>query len=149
MTGETIKKLTVAFGLLISLTSSLLALLTGGDVFFVLVERFFIVFGVSAFLVWSVLTVINTIVIGAARESVDKLVQESEKEAAAATKEAQGLADVLKKAQEEASKGLNLDLTSEPQDDVFSPDVNASPEIKEFEPFKPKRIETDTDNVAQ
>ncbi|HCH00250.1 MAG TPA: hypothetical protein DE036_10955 [Actinobacteria bacterium] len=149
MTNETVKKLTVAFSFILSLVSSLLALATGGDIFYVIVERFFIVFAISAFLMWIVLSVISSVVIGAARDSVAKLTATVEP----APDSAQEIADALRKIQDEDTKGTSLDLTSAPLENMLStsspPNDDGSPEIKEFEPFKPKRIETDTDNVAQ
>ncbi|MBS3909696.1 MAG: hypothetical protein KGZ93_08745 [Actinobacteria bacterium] len=149
MTSETIKKLTVAFSIVLSLISSLLALATGGDIYYVIVERFFIVFAISAFLVWIVLSIIGSVVIGAARDSIAKLTATAER----SSDNAQEIADALRKAQEEDRKGTGLDLTSTPLENMLStnnpPNDADSPEIKEFEPFKPKRIETDTDNVAQ
>ena len=144
MTNETVKKLTVALSLILSLVSSLLALATGGDIFYVIVERFFIVFAISAFLVWIVLSIISSVVIGAARDSIAKLTATSE----TPTNSAQEIADALRAAQDADSKGTSLDLTSEPVEDLLSAN-DTSPDLKEFEPFKPKRIETDTDNVAQ
>lgn len=144
MTSETVKKLTVAFSFILSLVSSLLALATGGDIFYVIVERFFIVFAISAFLVWIVLNIISSVVIGAARDSIAKLTATSETPA----NNTEAIANTLRVAQDADSKGTSLDLTSEPVENLLSAD-GASPDIKEFEPFKPKRIETDKDNVAQ
>lgn len=149
MTNETVRKLTVAFSFILSLASSLLALATGGDIFYVIVERFFVVFAVSALLIWVVLNIISSVVISAARASIAKLAATAE----APPSSTQSMVDALRLAQEEETKGTSLDLTSEPLEDMLStdgpPNDGGSPEIKEFEPFKPKRIETDTDNVAQ
>jgi MFS superfamily sulfate permease-like transporter len=137
---------------MLSLLSSLFALISGGDLFFVIVERFFIVFAVSAFLIWVALTTINSVIIGAAKESVENLIKDDRTDNTLSDS-AIAMANTLKQAQEDAAKGINLDLTSEPQEDMLftdgAQDESTPPGIAEFEPFKPKRIDTDKDNVAQ
>lgn len=151
MTNETIKKAAVLLSFFIGLVSSLQAVATGGDIFFVVIERFIVVFAISAFLVWTALTVVNSIVIGAARESVLSQPDVQIEERSGATP---SLAEMFKKAHEDAvSKGQNLDLTSNPQEDVLeldaAPESGDNPEVKEFEPFKPKKLETDIDDNAR
>jgi len=155
MSNETIGKISFLFSFFLSLFSSLLALKAGGDLFFVIIERFFVVFAISVFLIWTTLKIINSVIINAAKESVSTIL-EGISNGQTMTDQGGGLsmAEKFKKAHEEAtSKGQNLDLTSAPQEDVLGidtlPENENVPEIKEFEPFKPRKIETDNDNSTQ
>lgn len=150
MTKETINRITVLFSFFFSLLSSLLALATGGDLFFVIIERFFVVFAISGFLVWTALTIINSVIIGAARNAVSVSLGGGPR-GETMSQDNPSLAEILNLTHEAAvSKGKNLDLTSAPHEDVLGlSDISEGeedPEIKEFEPFKPRKIETDRDN---
>lgn len=132
MTKEAIIRTSVLLGFILSLLSSLIAFLTGGDLFFIVLERFFLVLIVGATLTWITLTTINLVVIGAARKSIDELRKS------------------LDKQNSRSQKGENIDLVSaqtEIEGAVDDFKVDEEPEIKEltarFEPFRPRKIETD------
>jgi len=143
MKKETINRAAILFSFLLSFLSSTVALLTGGDLLFIVIERFVLVFVVSAVLIWITLSVINSVIIGAARSSIINLNKELN------SQKIPPQTDPLEKAEETISKGLNLDLTSEPQEDL-SQELEGleKPEINEFEPFKPRRIETDIEDSS-
>lgn len=143
MKKETINRAAILFSFLLSLLSSTVALLTGGDLFFIVIERFVLVFVVSATLIWITLSVINSIIIGAARSSIIDLNKELN------SQKFPSRTDLLEKAEETFPKGLNLDLTSETQEDLSQElEDLEKPEINEFEPFKPRRIETDIEDSS-
>ncbi|NCO66351.1 MAG: hypothetical protein COW32_01780 [Candidatus Aquicultor secundus] len=131
MANGTINKITILVGFLISLISTSMALLTGGDIIFILLQRFLLAFAITAVLTWTMLTVVNSVIINAARKSMVEISKEFDKGAAA--------------------KGQNLDFTSPPLDDMDTALAGDSekPEIKEFEPFKPRKIETDKGDSSQ
>ncbi|HEY3374507.1 MAG TPA: hypothetical protein VGK02_05535 [Candidatus Aquicultor sp.] len=136
MRRETVNQTTVAFSFVISAISSAIAIGTGGDIFTVMINRFLVVFAMSAGLIWLTLTAVNSVVIGAARAHVNELREELAQE------EAQKF---LARAKEEASKGSNLDITS--VDDISldfgQQDDTDMPAVKEFEPFRPMRLGSD------
>jgi len=147
MRKETITRVTVLFSFLLSLLSSTVAFLTGGDLFFIVIERFVLVFAVSAALTWITLSVINSVIIGAARSSIIDLNKELNSKSINESVPLQ--AEAFEKAKESISKGLNLDLTSEPQEELSQElEDLEKPEINEFEPFKPRRIETDIEDSS-
>lgn len=140
MANGIINKITILVGFLVGLLSASMALLTGGDIVFVIVQRFFLVFAIAAVLTWTTLTVINSIIISAARKSMVEMSKEFEHSARV------------------TEKGQTLDFTSPPLDNIEDiKDLNVAlsstdfekPEIKEFEPFKPRKIETDKGDSSQ
>lgn len=145
MPNESINKITILFSLAISLISLLVAFLTSDDLFFIITMRFLLVFVISAVLVWTALTTVNSVVVKAAQESIIELNRAAEEEdrlieeKATEDLSAEDFARAIR-------KGQNLDLTSMPQEDLnlnLAADSEENPEVKMFEPFKPRRIETD------
>lgn len=145
MSNESINKITILFSLAISLISLLVAFLTGDDLFFIITTRFLLVFVTSAVLVWTALTIVKSVVVKAAQESIIKLNRAAEEEDRLIEEKvtedlyAEDFARALR-------KGQNLDLTSLPQEDLnlnLAAGSEENPEMKVFEPFKPRRIETD------
>ncbi|MHB8842321.1 MAG: hypothetical protein ACYC56_11160 [Candidatus Aquicultor sp.] len=134
MANGTINKITILVGFLVSLVSTSMALLTGGDIIFILLQRFLLVFAVTATLTWTMLSIVNSVIISAARKSMVEISKEL------------GQTD-----EQAAAKGQNLDFTSPPLDDINTVLTGDSekPEIKEFEPFKPPKIETDKGDSSQ
>jgi hypothetical protein len=144
MSSTTTKRIAIMLSLALGLLSSLSALLSDADVFFI-TERFFLVLIISAALTWTTLTIINSVIIGAAKKSLAKLNESLASQGLENTGgEPSGGPDT-----ETTLKGLNLDMTSAPLEDLgnFGADplheTQEKPEIKEFEPFKPRRLETD------
>ncbi len=140
MSNESINKITILFSLAISLISLLVAFLTGDDLFFIITTRFLLVFVTSAVLVWTALTIVKSVVVKAAQESIIELNKALEQENRLA--EDKATEDFAKSFR----KGQNLDLTSLPQEDLnlnLAAGSEENPEMKVFEPFKPRRIETD------
>lgn len=132
MTKETITRISILFGFILGLLSSLIALLTGGDLFLVIIERFFLVIIAGATLTWITLTAVNSVVIGAARKSIDELSRS------------------LNRQNPSPRTGTNIDLTSVPAetvDMVGKFGIGEEPEISEpatkFEPLRPREIDTD------
>ncbi|MDI6716934.1 MAG: hypothetical protein QME63_08325 [Actinomycetota bacterium] len=148
MTRETIIKVTVLSGFLLSMLSSLIALVTGGDIFYIVIERFFLVFIVSAVCVWTTLAIINSVIIGAARKSIAELSKNQDFQGSSYRNNS-SQADSTEENDETDLKGQNLDLTSSSPTAL---ELNGEledeepPEMKTFEPFKPRRIETDKEN---
>ncbi len=151
MANGTINKITILVGFLVSLVSISMALLTGGDILFILLQRFLLVFAVTAILTWAMLSIVNSVVISAARKSMVEISKElgedsNELPVGSLISELLGQED-----EQAAAKGQNLDFTSPPLDDINAvlTDDSEKPEIKEFEPFKPPKIETDKGDSSQ
>lgn len=148
MSKQLIIKTTVLFSFFLSLLSTAVALASGGDIVTIIIERFFVVFAISAGMAWLTLTVINSVVIGAVQKTVDEIRKDSTQQEHGQT-EPGSMAETLRKAHEEGqSKGKILDLTSPPGDiDISSFNVGLEdieqPEIQEFEPFKPRHLEAE------
>lgn len=140
MTKDTLSRAAVSVGLFVSLFSSAAAFVVGEDVSSVLVNRFLVTFIAGAGVTWLALTVINSVIISAAQKSVAEL-RANIPEAGSDNSGTAGMPSGA----EALSKGLNLDLTSSPEAIDISPELNeaAAPEVVEFEPFKPKRMEAD------
>jgi membrane protein implicated in regulation of membrane protease activity len=141
MTKQTIAKLSAFISLVITFFSTVVALLSGGDLFFVVVVRFLFVFATSMAIAWIALTIISSVIITAARTAIDELRKELEKEALN-----KRISDTALDEPEEENKGLNFDYTSSPSDneDLLDTSISENPEIAEFEPFKPRRLDADT-----
>ncbi len=151
MANGTINKITILVGFLVSLVSTSMALLTGGDIVFILLQRFLLVFAVTAVLTWTTLSIINSIIISAARKSMIEMSKELD-ENGNELPTASLISELLGQTDEQATaKGQNLDFTSPPLDDINTVLAGDSdkPEIKEFEPFKPPKIETDKGDSSQ
>jgi hypothetical protein len=147
MQKQTIAKLATFISLAITFFSAIVALLSGGDLFFVIVVRFLMVFVISMAVSWIALSIINSVIINAAEEAIEELRKELEDESHHSTPKIKDLDEMGK---DDDTKGQNFDFLSEPTEDedflnVTSPE---SPEINEFEPFKPRRIDADkADNM--
>ncbi|MBE0447939.1 MAG: hypothetical protein IBX64_07565 [Actinobacteria bacterium] len=155
MTRETINRIAILIGFLLSLLSFLIAVATGSDLSVVIIERSFIVFAISALLIWTALTIINFVDAGAARDSTPVRQGNAPEDQAEASPE-NYLSPVKaprKACGEPISKGQNLDLIPAPQEDIFGRsntiEGEESPEIKELEPFKPGKIDTDKGTGTQ
>ncbi|MCL6472901.1 MAG: hypothetical protein K6T91_08850 [Firmicutes bacterium] len=151
MSNESIIKVTILISTVLSLISLVVAVLSGGDIISIITIRFLLVFLASAILSWTAFTIINSVIIKAARESIIELNKELEKEKRLIEEaEKDTLLQEAELLKEELNKGQNLDLTSLPQENIdldFTEDKE-NPEIKVFEPFKPRRIETDKDDSS-
>lgn len=145
MSNESINKITVLFSLVLSLISLLVALLTGANLFFMITMRFILVFIISAVLVRIALTIVNLVVVKAAQESIAKLSKDLKEENRLAEEKPTG-SHSAEGSKKPLFRGQNLDLISKPQEDLSlgpAADGEENPEIKVFEPFKPRRIKTD------
>jgi hypothetical protein len=141
MTKQTITKLSVFISLAITFFSTIVALLSGGDLFFVVVIRFLSVFAASMSISWIALTVVSSVVVEAARTAIDKLRKELEEESVSNWN-----TNAIEDESDEENKGQNFDFTSTPSDNEDLPDAATSekPEVLEFEPLKPRRVDADT-----
>jgi hypothetical protein len=141
MTKQTIAKLSALISLSITLFSTIVALLSGGDLFFVIAVRFVFVLFASLVISWIALNAISSVIIKAAQNAINELQKEFEEEDRARMEafvdESDGDSD---------GKGINVDFTSAPLDneDLLDTPPAEDPKINEFEPFKPRRLNADT-----
>jgi len=112
MSKGTVLKCTLVFGLALGFLSTLVALISGGDILSVLLERFLLTSLLAATLLWVTLSIINSVIIRAAL--TDYVVKQKERKRPA--------------------KGVNLDFTSAPPSDLLqdSFEVNKGVEAEKF-----------------
>lgn len=151
MNRETISRVAILLSLSLSLLSLRVTVTTSSSLSLIIIERFFAVFAISALLIWAALTIINSVVIPAARDSASKkLVDVPRSQAEANLGNDTSLTGASEKAYENAaSRQHNIDPNPTLQEDIFGIsnmfEDEEGPEIRELKPFNPQEIEIDKD----
>ena len=147
MTRETVNRISVLFSFFLSFLSFLVSVITGSDVSYMLIERSFIVFAISTLLIWAALTLINRIA-SSDRNTISQAPGNPPKsQPGAHTRDNPPPTGSSREAHKEViCRRENPHLTPTPQEELdvdHFPESEEKPEIRELEPFNPRRVETD------